>query len=137
MSPAAKKSPTPYGRHLGMEVVNAAAGRAEVRLTLAPHLCNRRGVAHGGAIASLLDTALGAAVVSSLAPEEWCGTTQLSVQFSDPARAGPLIARGRLVRRGRHIGFAEGEVFDANERVVARAHGTWVIWPRHPDAAPC
>ena len=126
-------SPTPYGVHLGIEIVEAVDGAASLRLPLAEHVCNRRGVAHGGAVASLLDSALGAAVISSIAPEEWCGTLQLSIQYNDPARRGPLVAAGRVVRRGRRVAFAEGEVTDAQGLIVARAHGTWTIWPGHPD----
>jgi len=126
-------APTPFGEHLGMEVVQADGGTASVRLELRDHLCNRRGVAHGGAVASLLDAALGAAVISAIAPHEWCGTLQISIQYSDPARHGPLLGHGRVVRRGRNVAFADGEVVDARGRTVARAHGTWTIWPAHPD----
>lgn len=133
--PPTLRSPTPYGEHLGLELIDAGDGRATVRLAIEPHLCNKRGVVHGGALASLLDAALGAAVISSLKPVEWCGTLQLSIQFSDPARRGPLTAEGQMVRRGRHVAFAEGAVTDADGHVVARAHGTWTIWPRHSDGA--
>jgi acyl-CoA thioesterase len=126
-------SPTPYGTHLGIEIVETGNGTALLKLPLAEHVRNRRGVAHGGAVASLLDSTLGAAVISSIAHEEWCGTLQLSIQYNDPARRGPLVAAGRVVRRGRCVAFAEGEVTDAQGRIVARAHGTWVIWPGHPD----
>ncbi len=126
-------TPTPYGRHLGLQVLGADRGIATVRLELAEHICNRRGVAHGGALASLLDSALGAAVISAIKPHEWCGTLQLSIQYSDPARRGPLLANGRVVRRGRTVAFAEGEVVDSSVCTVARSHGTWTIWPGHPD----
>jgi len=129
-------TPTPFGRHLGIEILEAVAGTASARLELEEHLCNRRGVAHGGAVASLLDSALGAAVISSMEPQEWCGTLQLSIQYNNPARHGPLTAAGRVVRRGRRVAFAEGEVTDARGGVVARAHGTWTIWPGHPDGEP-
>jgi uncharacterized protein (TIGR00369 family) len=128
-------TPTPFGEHLGLEVLEAADGVASVRLQLGNEVRNRRGVAHGGAVASLLDSALGAAVISAIAPHEWCGTLQISIQYSDPARHGPLIGTGRVVRRGRRVAFAEGEVTDARGRTVARAHGTWTIWPGHPDDA--
>ena len=126
-------SPTPYSAHLGIEIVESGDGTALLRLPLLEHICNRRGVVHGGALASLLDSALGAAVISSIDHEEWCGTLQLSVQYNDPARRGPLVGVGRVVRRGRHVAFAEGEVTDGEGQIVARAHGTWVIWPGHPD----
>lgn len=128
-----RRSPTPFDEFLGVEVVEAAGGRAEARLELAPHHCNRRGVAHGGVVSALLDVSLGAAVVSTLSPEEWCGTLELSVQFRDPARHSPLRGQGRVERRGRSVAFAAGEVIDSRGRVVAAAHGVWTIWPRHPD----
>ena len=68
---------TPYGAHLGIEIVETGDGTALLRLPLAEHICNRRGVVHGGALASLLDSALGAAVISSISQEEWCGTCLL------------------------------------------------------------
>ena len=131
--PTTTRKPTPFDALLGLTVSRAVAGEAEARLELTPAHCNRRGVAHGGVVSALLDTSLGAAVVSTLAPEEWCGTLELSVQFRDPARHGPLTGRGRVERRGRRVAFAAGEVVDGNGRVVAAAHGVWTIWPSHPD----
>ncbi len=128
-----KRRPTPFDQLMGMEVMVAAGGAAEVRLEVTPSHRNLRGVAHGGVVASLLDSSLGAAVVSTLAPQEWCGTLELSVQFRNPARHGPLVGRGRVERRGRRVAFAAGEVLDARGKVVAAAHGVWTIWPRHPD----
>jgi uncharacterized protein (TIGR00369 family) len=125
--------PTAYGQHLGMEILEAFEGNASIRMPLSDVICNRRGVAHGGAVASLLDSALGAAVISAIKPQEWCGTLQISVQYNDPARHGPLVATGRVVRRGRRVAFADGEVVDSRGVTVARAHGTWTIWPSHPD----
>jgi uncharacterized protein (TIGR00369 family) len=128
-----QRQPTPFDALLGIEAVHAADGEAEFRLDLTAAHCNRRGVAHGGVVASLLDVSLGAAVVSTTTPEEWCGTLELSVQFRDPARHGPLTGRGRVERRGRRVAFASGEIIDARGRVVAAAHGVWTVWPEHPD----
>ena len=130
--PMVRKS-TPFDALLGLDMKAACDGESEVLLELIAAHCNRRGVAHGGVVCGMLDTALGAAVVSTLSESEWCGTLELSVQFRDPARYGPLCARGRVARRGRRVAFAEGEVVDARDRVVAVAHGVWNIWPSHPD----
>jgi uncharacterized protein (TIGR00369 family) len=89
-------------------------------------------VAHGGVVASLLDMALGAAVVTSIEPQEWCGTVQISVQFREPVRPGKVRAEGRMVRRGRSVAFAEGELRDSAGKVLATAHGAWTIWPVKP-----
>ena len=123
-----------FNRYLGIESVRAAGGRSRMELELRSEFMNQRGVSHGGLIAALLDSALGAAVVSAIAPEEWCGTVQLDVQFQAPGRGARLVCSGEMVRRGSRIAFARGEVIDDRGRTVASAQGTWHIWPSHPDS---
>ena len=90
---------TPFSQLLGMRCLEREKGRARYELEVGPEHLNRRGVAHGGVVASLLDTALGASVVSTLTPEEWTGTLELSVQFREPVRPG-VAAR---VKEGNEI----------------------------------
>lgn len=123
---------TPFSQLLGMRCVFREKGHARYELEVGPELLNKRGVAHGGVAASLLDTALGAAVVSTLTPEEWTGTLELSVQFREPILPGVVTGEGRLARRGRSVAFAEGEIRDASGRILASAHGVWTIWPKKP-----
>jgi fumarylpyruvate hydrolase len=124
----------PFNTYLGTEFVRRGEGEVEVALELQPHHLNRRGVAHGGVVTALLDSALGAAVISSMPPEWWCATTSLSTQFIGGAGAGRLFATGRLLRRGRHVAFAGGEVRDAAGKLIATASGTWHLWHHRPDA---
>jgi uncharacterized protein (TIGR00369 family) len=109
-------------------------GDAEARLELRPHHCNKRGVVHGGVLSALLDTALGAAVISSIPKEWWCATTSLSVQFLEGVREGVLVCTGRVLRRGKRVAFAGGEVRDASGKLVASAQGSWHLWPYRPEA---
>jgi len=122
----------PFNRYLGTEVTRRDPDRAEVVLDLAPHHLNRRGVVHGGVITAMLDSALGAAVIASMPAEWWCATTSLSTQFLEGAREGRLTATGRLLRRGRAVAFAAGEVRDARGRLIATASGSWHLWPYRP-----
>jgi acyl-CoA thioesterase len=104
-------------------------GRVERR-----HL-NINGVVHGGVYATILDTAMGASVVSILAPGETTATTSLYVEFLRAAREGEtLTARGKILRRGRHIAFVEGELTGSPGERLSQGHGTWYIWS--PDEAP-
>ncbi len=122
----------PFTEYLGVELVRAGDGEAEVRLSLEAHHLNRRGVVHGGVLASLLDSALGAAVISAIPPSWWCATISLSVQFLEGVGRGRLNARGRVLRRGRKVAFAGGEVRDEGGRLVAVAQGSWHLWPYKP-----
>lgn len=86
-------------------------------------------VVHGGVYATILDTAMGGAVVTTLAEGETTATTSLYVEFLRSAREGDvLIARGNLLRRGRHLAFVEGHLTDSQGRPLSQGHGTWYIW---------
>ena len=124
---------TPFADWLGMRFETADDGAREIVLDVQPHHTNRRGVLHGGVVSSLLDSALGAAVVAAIKPEEWCGTVSLHVQFQRPARGPRVAARARLDSRGERVAFATCELVDALGKVCARAQGVWHVWPGHPD----
>lgn len=123
----------PFNQYLGIDVPVMRDGRAEATIDLGPHHTNNRGVAHGGVVAALLDSAMGAAVISAIPREWWCATTGLSIQFLRGAREGRLTATGTVDRRGRTTAFARGEAKNAAGEVVAVASGTWHLWPAKPE----
>lgn len=112
------------------------SGRVERR-----HL-NINGIVHGGVYATILDTAMGGSVVSLLTEEETTATTSLYVEFLRASREGEVLtARGEVLRRGRHIAFAEGELLGSRGERLSQARGTWYIWsasepPRTARPAP-
>lgn len=72
----------------------------------------------------MLDDTLGPALVAGLDPGDFAPTTDLHVQFLRPAKPGRLLGRGRVVRRGRDIGFLGGELLDEDGAIVAVATAT-------------
>jgi len=127
---------TPFNRFLGTRLVAHASGEATMAIDLEPHHLNRRGVAHGGVVTALLDSALGGAVISSIPTEWWCATMSLHVQFVRGPGSGTLTATGTVVQRGTSVAFARGEAYDADGNVVATAEGTWRLWSRKPGREP-
>jgi|GEM_PF-784877 len=94
-----------------------------------PRHLNINGVVHGGVYATILDTAMGGAVVTILRASEVTATTSLYVEFLRPAREGQnMRAEGRVVRRGRHLAFVQGRLTDGDGTLLSQAHGTWYIW---------
>jgi uncharacterized protein (TIGR00369 family) len=69
--------------------------------------------------------------VAALGPGEYAPTTDLHVQFLRPAKAGRLIGRGRIVRRGRDVGFLAGELID-EQGIMATATATAQIRRQDP-----
>ncbi len=120
-----------FHRSIGFRIDPSASGKGicTVRGTVRARHLNINGVVHGGVYATILDTAMGGAVVSLLAQGEATATTSLYVEFLRPAREGErLVAQGQVVRRGHHLGFVEGHLDDGAGRRYAQAHGTWYIW---------
>jgi len=128
-----------FHHEVGFRVVAAQSGAGVCTVTgrVERRHLNINGVVHGGVYATILDTAMGAAVVSDLAPGETTATTSLYVEFLRAAREGDtLTARGRIQRRGRHIAFVEGELTGADGQRLSQARGTWYIWSPEPDRRP-
>ena len=120
-----------FHRNVGFSIDPARSGRGFCTVSgvvEARHL-NINGIVHGGVYATILDTAMGGSVVSLLTEEEVTATTSLYIEFLRPAGEGQhLQAKGEVVRRGRHLAFVEGNLFDEAETRLSQAHGTWYIW---------
>ena len=101
--------------------IDPAAGTIEVGFQATDQFLNPAGTVQGGFLAAMLDDTLGPALVATLGHDEWAPTTDLHVQFLAPARPGPILARGRVVRRGRQMAFLAGELTDAEGNLLATA----------------
>src|ERR1700739_874152 len=111
---------------LGWELVSVCPedGTIEVAFTATAAFLNPAGVIQGGLLAAMLDDTLGPALVAGLSPGDFAPTTDLHVQFLRPARPGRPLGRGRVVRRGRDVGFLAGELLDEDGAIVAVATAT-------------
>jgi acyl-CoA thioesterase len=109
-----------YAHRLGMEYGLHEPGRAVASLEVAPHHCNPNGVCHGGAIFTLADDCMGAAL-HPLCPEgQVPAATQVGIHYVRSARSGDrLEADTRVLSHGRRTALMESRVTDAKQRLVA------------------
>jgi len=84
-------------------------------------------VVHGGMVATLLDTAMGAACASALTEGQRFLTADLHVEFYRPARPGTLRADGRIVQRTRRVAFCAAALTDAEGQLLASARCTQIL----------
>jgi uncharacterized protein (TIGR00369 family) len=117
--------PPPMAVTLGFAVTEAEEGRAVFRSEAAEFLYNPIGVVHGGFAMTLLDSALGVAIHTTLARGERYTTLETKVNFVRPilADTGPVRCEATVVHRGRRVATAEGRLIaDATGKLLA--HGT-------------
>jgi len=124
--------PPPYVRLLRMRFIAVSDGSATFEMPATSDLYNPNNVVHGGALASLADSAMGFAVFSTLSPGENFTTAELHVNFvkAVTADSGMLRSIGRVVHRGQQIAVAEAEIVDQQNQLIARASSTNVILQR-------
>jgi uncharacterized protein (TIGR00369 family) len=116
--------PPPVAELIGLEVVRIEGGESEMTMVAEERHSNPMGTIHGGILCDLADAAMGTAWFSTLEPGETFTTLELKINFLRPFWTGKLVARGRVVSRGRTVGMTECDVFDENERLIARASST-------------
>lgn len=108
------------------------SGACAAALELRPELLNPNGVLHGGALFAMADTAMGAALHSTLAPGEYCATVEIKIHFLQPVTKGKIRCRTRLVQRGSRIAVLESHL-SVGRQQVAQALGTFTIFVPRPQ----
>jgi len=85
------------------------------------------GIAHGGVIATLLDSVMGMAAARSAPADHFLVTAQINVHFIRPAREGEtLFASGEVRHPGRKTAVVQGEIRTRSGALVATASATFV-----------
>ncbi len=113
---------SPLVKHLGIELRALEPDRAQLLLPYRAELATMADVVHGGAIASLIDTAgMAAAWADDEEPEALAGATvSLTVDYVAAARGQDLLATATVARRGRSLAFTDVRVTDPDGRLVAK-----------------
>jgi uncharacterized protein (TIGR00369 family) len=120
---------SPYVGHLGLRLGDLQPDVATLTLPFTPALATLGTVVHGGAIASLIDTAAMVAAWSAPAvPAKIRGSTvALTVTYLAPANAEDLSATARVLRRGQSLVYLDVEVHNAAGTLVAKGLVTYKL----------
>lgn len=121
---------TPYFGHLGIEIVKLEKGYARLRLDFKDYLTHPYGYIHGGAIASLADSAGVNSVMTVLDEGQKAFTLEMKVNYLLPVKDGPLFGDGRMIHKGKQFAVSDVDVKNADGQLVAKAIVTCVIQSR-------
>jgi uncharacterized protein (TIGR00369 family) len=111
--------------HFGMRMVSLTEGRCELRAVVKPELVNAAGLAHGGLLFAIADSAC-AYATGSLGTRG--ATINASFNFMRPAKAGmELVSTASVIHRGRRLVTLAAEVRDAALASPLLAQGTFTF----------
>jgi len=126
---AGELEPAPFARLLGLSIPFAEPGRTTFAFTPGELWENPMGTLHGGVIGTLLDSAMGMALQSTLPAGTGFTTLEYKVNFVRPVLqgTGEVYAEGSVVHPGRSQAVVEARLVDAAGKLYALASSTCAI----------
>ena len=125
----------PFFCLMGIDVVSVEAGKAVLRMDVRPDMCNGVGWLQGGIFTALADEAMALALYPALSPHEGIATISESTSFIRGVQDGAVLAEGRVIRKGRRVAFAEGEVRtdDTEKTIVSRTSAAFAVTTKRSE----
>ena len=127
----AAKNPPKGSQLVGfrMTAVDQASRTVEVAFEASEQFCNPMRQIQGGYLCVMLDECMSVACMVASGMTSVAPTLEMKTSFFRPATPGPMRGVGRVVRWGKTIAFTEGELYDGEGRLVAKATGTAIPTP--------
>jgi acyl-CoA thioesterase len=116
----------PYAKLLGLELGEINRGEVSIHLKVRDELKQNQGVVHGGAVASLIDTAAAFAILTQLELNERVTTTDPTIHYLRPVSSGRLTATARIVRGGRRLFVVSVAVTNDQQILLATAITSYI-----------
>ena len=117
----------PFGKHLGIEILEAKEGVARLKMPYRHELTNPAGNLHGGAIATVADSAMAVAIGSILGTPARHFTVKLEMRYKAAVTDGEIIAEATVTRRKQRLFLGEAVVTNGDGKIIATATGTFMV----------
>jgi acyl-CoA thioesterase len=127
------KTRNPFWSLLGMEIIEVKKGWAKIRLPFTEKLANGLGVAHGGAIFSPADSAVGMALVGLINKNQNISTLEMKINYLKPFNSGAIVAEAKIIHKGTMTAIGDVEVRDEKDNLIAKGLATYAIFNKEPN----
>lgn len=117
----------PFGKHLGIEILEVGEGVAQLKMPYRNELTNPAGNLHGGAIATIADSAMAVAIGSVLGTPGRHFTVKLEIRYKAAVTDGVIIAEAKVTRRKQRLFLGEAVIKNEDGQVIATAAGTFMV----------
>lgn len=117
---SSEMSPSAFGRWLDGTLISAETGELTVEVIVRKDMCNPGGILHGGVATGMMDDVIGMTVFS-MGGQVFYSTVNLNVDFLFAAKPDEkLTVKSRIIRMGKKIAHAEGEIRNEAGQIVAK-----------------
>ncbi len=116
----------PFNHLLGLRVSRVYADGLTMEMEITDDRKNILGTLHGGATATLIDAAIGVAIIGQAGGRP-ATTVELKLNYLRPATHGKVRARSRVVKIGKTLAVATAEVHDAHGHLIAMGSATYLL----------
>ena len=117
---------------IGARLTTVEPGLVEIALAYRPELTQQKAYVHGGILGMIADSACGYAAYSLMPATSSLVTVEYKINILAPAKCD-LVARGEVIRPGRTLTIARGEVYGADGMLVASMLQTLMMLADTPD----
>ncbi len=121
------KTDSPFWTLLGMELLDARKGWARMRLPFDRKLVHPMGIAHGGAIFSIADSAVAMALIGMVDRGDAFVTVEMKLNYLLPFADGEITAEARIIHQGTKTALGDVEVRNDRDELVAKGLATYMI----------
>ncbi|AET66840.1 hypothetical protein Desor_1173 [Desulfosporosinus orientis DSM 765] len=116
-----------FWKHIGMSTIVGVDGITRIQLTVNEDLLQFYGNLHGGVIASMIDSAIAVVVNQQLDSGEGASTIELKVNYLSSISEGTLWAEGKVIKKGRNVVVAQGELKNDAGKLLAIGTATFMV----------
>lgn len=116
---------SPFWKHMGITFDRLEADDVIIKMPVKKEILNSNGVLHGGAVATILDSIIGATIRSTRNVK--VATVSLTTQFIAPMTEGILFASAKVINPGKRIQYVESKVSNEKGEIIGTALGTFAI----------
>ena len=121
---------SPFFELLSMKIIDVGPGFSMVEIELSQKHLQPFGFVHGGVFAAIVDAAAFWAVFYQIENQNTGATTvDVKLNYLAPAVSGKLIAKGRQIKLGKTLGYAEAEVSAESGKLLAHGTSTLILLP--------
>lgn len=121
---------SPFFELLSMKIVDVGPGFSVVEIELSQKHLQPFGFVHGCVFAALVDAAAFWAVYYQIENQNAGATTvDVKLNYLAPAVSGKIIAKGRQIKLGKTLGYAEAEVSTESGKLLAHGTSTLILLP--------